>query len=354
MKIIDRYLSVTLLITTALALTVLLALFAFLSLIDQLEDAGHGNYNVISAVQYVLLTLPRIAYELFPVAAVIGSMTTLGLLSHNSELVIIRASGTSLFRLAYAMGKGGLIIVVITIIIGEIVAPYSEQKAQNLRSTAMNEQIALKTKNGFWSRDGLSFINIRRILPGDQLEEIYIYEFDDDEHLRIATHARRARYADNKWLLENIEQSVLETDHISEREIKLAAWNSLLNPDVINLVAIKPQYLTIWGLFEYISYLKKNGQNSFKYEQALWAKLINPVTILAMIILAVPLVSAYSKSIAVSQRIFFGCFIGIFFNIINQVSGQMGVVYSINSFVSASFPTIGIILLVFWLMYKKA
>ena len=149
MKILDRYLSVTLLITTALALTVLLALFAFLSLIDQLEDAGRGNYDVINAIQYVLLTLPRIAYELFPIAAVIGSMTTLGLLSHNSELVIIRASGTSLFRLAYAMGKGGLIIIIITIIIGEIIVPYCEQKAQNLRSIALTQQIALKTKNGF-------------------------------------------------------------------------------------------------------------------------------------------------------------------------------------------------------------
>lgn len=354
MKIVDRYLSVTLLITTALALTVLLSLFGFLSLIDQLEDAGRGNYDVINAVQYVLLTLPRIAYELFPIAAVIGSMTTLGLLSHNSELVIIRASGTSLFRLAYAMGKGGLIIIFITILIGEIIVPYCEQKAQNLRSIALTQQIALKTKNGFWSRDGQSFINIRKILPGDRLEEIYIYEFDENDHLRIATHANQARYVNGQWLLENIEQSVIEPDRVSERKIDIAGWNSLLNPDVINLIAVKPQYLTIRGLFEYISYLKKNGQNSFKYEQALWAKLVNPVTILAMIILAVPLVSAYSKTIAVSQRIFFGCLIGILFNIFNQVSGQMGVVYSINTFISASLPTIFIILLVFWLMYKRA
>jgi lipopolysaccharide export system permease protein len=353
MKIIDRYISITLLITTALALTVLLTLFALLSLIDQLEETGRGNYDVVTAVQYVFLTLPRIAYELFPIAAVIGGMTTLGLLSYNSELVIIRASGTSLSRLAYAMAKGGLIVVVITIIVGEIIAPYSEQKAQHLRSIALSEQIALKTKNMFWSRDGSSFINIRRILPGDQIEEIYIYEFDENDHLRVATHANQARYLDNKWLLENIQQSVIESDHVSEREIELAAWNSLLNPDVINLVAVKPQYLTIWGLFEYISYLKKNGQNSFQYEQALWSKLVSPITIIAMIILAVPLVSAYSKIIAVSQRVFIGCFIGVGFHIINQVSGHMGVVYSINSFISATFPTMCIVFLVFWLIYKK-
>ena len=138
-----------------------------------------------------------------------------------------------------------------------------------MRSIALTQQIALKTKNGFWSRDGLNFINIRKILPGDRLEEIYIYEFDENDHLRIATHANQARYVNDKWLLENIEQSVIGPDHVSERKIDLAAWNSLLNPDVINLVAVKPQYLTIRGLFEYISYLKKNRQNSFKYEQAL-------------------------------------------------------------------------------------
>jgi len=58
MKIIDAYIAKLLIRTILLALFVLVALFAFLSVIDQLEATGRGNYNVIKALQYVLLTTP--------------------------------------------------------------------------------------------------------------------------------------------------------------------------------------------------------------------------------------------------------------------------------------------------------
>jgi lipopolysaccharide export system permease protein len=354
MKIIDRYISVLLLKTTLLALFLLLSLFMFLSLIDQLEETGRGNYDVMTAIQYVFLITPRIAYELVPIASVIGAMATLGILSHNSELVIIRTSGMSLLRLGYTIARGGLIIVLAAIIIGEFVAPYCEQKAQHMRSIALTEQIALKTKNGFWSRDGASFINIRKILPGNQIEEIYIYEFDAEDRLRVSTYAKRASYKGDQWLLEDIEQSVISTDGITKKNLKLAAWESLLNPEVINLVTIKPQYLTVRGLYEYISYLKSNGQNSSQYEQALWSKIINPFTIIAMIMLAAPLVTAHSRTVTISERVFIGCFIGIAFHIVNQISGQMGVVYSINAAVSAIIPTLIVLTVTIWLMRRSA
>lgn len=354
MRIIDRYIATTLLRLTAIALLVFVVLFTFLSLIDQLEDTGRGNYGVIEAIQYVLLTTPRLTYELIPVAAVIGSITTLGLMSYHSELVVIRTSGMSLLRLSYAMFKGGLVIIVFSVLLGELVAPYCEQAAQELRSVAKSEQITLKTKNGFWSRDGRSFINIRTILPGDQLEDIYIYEFDDKDRLRIATHAGSASYRDGQWLLQDIQQSIIENERITTNDIALAAWNSLLSPDVLNIITVKPQYLTIKGLVDYISYLKKNEQNSEQYEQALWKKIINPLTITVMILLAVPLVKTYSRAVSISQRIFIGCFIGIAFHVINEVSGQIGIVYSINTFLATALPTILVGTITFYLILRDA
>jgi Predicted permeases len=352
MKIIDRYITVHLLMTSAVALLVLLTLFAVLSLIDQLGDVGRGNYDIIKAILYVLLTLPRIAFELMPIAAVIGGMTTLGILSHNSELVIIRTSGASRYRLVYSMIKGGMFIVLAAIITGELIAPYCEQTAQHMRSIAQTEQITLKTRNGFWSRDGLSFVNIRRILPGNQVEEIYIYEFDVDDRLRASTYAKSGKYVEDQWLLEDIEQSIIEEGRITRKELKLAAWESLLSPDVISLVTIKPEYLALWGLFEYIDYLKKNSQNSGRYEQALWSKLISPFTILAMIVLAVPMVRSHSREISIGQRVFTGVLAGVAFHIINQISGQAGIVYSINAAISATLPTLLVAGVTAWMLRR--
>jgi len=154
-------------------------------------------------------------------------------------------------------------------------------------------------------------------------------------------------------LLEDIEQSIIEKEKITKKYLKFAAWESLLNPEVLNLLTMKPQYLTLLELYNYINYLRQNGQNSKLYEQALWSKIINPLTIIAMVMLGVPLVNAHARTVSVSQRVFMGCFIGIAFHIFNQVSGQMGVVYSINPAASAIIPTVLILTGTFWMMRKN-
>lgn len=354
MKIIDRYIMVTLIKAATIAMVTFLAITAFLTLIDELGDTGRGNYNTITAIQYVLLVLPRVAYELFPIAAVIGAMATLGILSHNSELVILRTSGVSLVRLAWSLTKGGLLIVLAAVLVGEFVAPVSEQTAQQLRAVAMSEQITLKTRNGFWSRDGDNFINIRKILPGNRIEDIYVYKFDSNNNLKSSTYAQRAEYIEDRWQLENIEKSYLTRTGVTQEVQKTESWDALLNPELINLVTIRPQYLTLLELYRYIDYLKRNNQNSLQYQQAFWSKLVRPITIIALILLALPLVKSDSRSISVSQRVFIGSLIGIAFHLFNQIAAQMGVVYSINSIVSATVPTLVVLAITFYMMRRSA
>jgi len=340
MNILRRYFARMLFWTTLLALAALVALFAFLSLIDQLEETGRGSYGVFQAVTYVLLTTPRLATELFPIAAMIGSMATLGLLAQNSELAVIRTSGVSSMQLAVLLAQAAALLLVVSIINSELLAPFSEEKAQNLRSLAMTQQITLKSKYGFWARDGNSYINIRKILPGKRVEQIYIYEFDADNRLRSSTLARQARYVKDRWLLEQIRQTTIDGDTIQRRHLKQAAWESLLDPEMLNLIIIEPRHLTIVGLFGYIHYLRENSQDSRIYEQALWVKLVRPFSILAMIILAVPMVRANMRSIPMGQRVFQGALAGVIFHIISQASGNLGMVYGFASAISVATPTV--------------
>jgi lipopolysaccharide export system permease protein len=354
MKIIQRYFTVTLVGTSLLALSVLVALFAFFSLIDQLEETGKGSYGVAQALTYVLLTMPRLAYELFPIAAVIGSMASLGMMAQNSELAVIRTAGVSKINLSLVLAKSGLVLVMIAIVIGELLAPICEEKAQHMRSMALTEQIALKTKYGFWARDGNSYINIRKVLPSGKVEQIYIYEFDDNDELRSSIHAKKGEYDDGKWLLEDIQQSVISKDLVKRQHHELANWDSLLDAEMVNMLIVKPEYLTLWGLINYIDFLNQNVQDAQRYEQALWTKIIRPLSILAMIVLAVPLVRGTSRTTAIGQRVFVGALIGIIFHIFNQMTGHMGVVYDISPAISATVPTIALALITLFLLRNHA
>jgi lipopolysaccharide export system permease protein len=316
------------------------ALLSFFTLIDELGEAGKGSYGIPQVLLYVILTVPRAAYELFPIAAVIGSMVVLGIMAQNSELDVIRTSGVSRFGLAMLLARCGLVLVLISVVLGEFIAPASEEKAQHMRSVAMTRQITLKTKHGLWSRNGNRFINIKKVLSGNRMQDVYIYEFDNDDRLRSSVFAKRAEYRDGHWIMHDIEQSLIDDQGVRRRDIKLATWNSLLDPDMINVVIVKPQSLSIWELAGYIRYLRHNAQNTQIYEQALWSKLIRPFSILAMIMLAVVLVRGHSRYSAIGQRVFIGALAGIIFHLCNEVSAHIGVVYGISPAVSVTAPTL--------------
>jgi lipopolysaccharide export system permease protein len=338
--ILDRYIGRSILGTSVLSLFALVAVFSFFSLVDQLDDTGRGNYGVVDAIQYVLLTIPRLSYELFPIATVIGSMTALGMLANTSELAVIRTSGVSQTQLAYSLIKTGLVFVIISILIGEVIAPVTEQAAQQKRSIALTKQISMKTKHGFWSRDGDNYINIRKILPGDRVEEIYIYEFDKEHQLRSSIYAKHAEYNQDKWILHDILKTEITAEQITNNRYKTAEWEALLNPEVIDMVTIKPRYLSVLGLISYIDYLKANNQSSKQYVQAFWSKLVNPFAIIAMILLSICVVRCEARPMGLGQRVFIGALIGITFHLINQVSGHLGIVYGMPAFLSVCLPTI--------------
>ena len=348
-----RYIGKNIIASSLLALVILTFIFSFFSLVDQLDATGRGNYGVFQAIEYVLLTIPRLSYELFPIATVIGCMAGLGILANNNELVIFRTSGLSKSQLAYSLIKTGLIFILISILIGEIVAPISEQAAQQKRSVALTEQITMKSKYGFWSRDGDSYINIRKILPNERLEEIHIYEFDKNRQLRTTIHAESAKYNNGKWLLHNILKTEISKDRIIKHSYEDAEWEALLNPEVINLVTIKPRYLSLYGLINYIKHLELNNQDSRIYRQALWQKAVNPLMILIMMLLAVCVVKCDAKPVGLGQRVFIGVLIGITFHLANQVTRHLGIVYNIPIFISVTLPTILVFLYINYSLHKE-
>jgi lipopolysaccharide export system permease protein len=351
--ILDRYLGRSILLTTMLALFALVSVFSFFALVDQLDDTGRGDYGVPQAIQYVLLTIPRLSYELFPIATVIGSMTALGMLANTSELAVIRTSGVSQMQLAYSLMKTGLVFVILSVLIGEVIAPMTEQAAQQQRSIALTQQISMKTKHGFWSRDGDNYINIRKILPGDRVEDIYIYEFDKSNQLKSSLYAKHAEYNEDRWMLHDILKTEISEEKIINNHYETVEWKALLNPEVINLVTIKPQYLSVYGLISYIDYLKANNQSSKQYVQAFWSKLINPFAILAMILLSICVVRCEGRPMGLGQRVFIGALLGITFHLVNQVTGHLGIVYGVPAFISVCLPTILVLAYIYYTLKKR-
>ena len=338
MKLLDRYIGITVASSIGLVLLVLLSLDSFFRLVRELNQVGEGNYTYLEMLLYLVLTTPYRIVEFFPIAALLGAIIGLGMLASHSELVVMRAAGVSILRIAGSVMKTGLLFIVAVILLSEYVVPGAEQFAESRRTQMLAEQTALKTDNGFWSRDERSFLNIRDISPTGDVGDITIYEFDEQHRMRTSTHANKAVYEDGQLVLRGITQSDISVKGIKSRSFEGAQWDSILSPELLNIVLIDPLRISIRDLYSYSTYLRDNGQDAARYELALWARLFMPVSIAVMLLLAVPFVFGPLRSVGIGQRILVGFLVGLAFFLINQAFNHLGVVYNIPPMLSASLP----------------
>ncbi len=352
MRILDRHIGFHVIRDSLLTLLTLLAIFSLVEFLDDLSDVGKGRYTTQAAVEYMLLTTPNRIFILFPMAGVIGSLIGLGSLAAHRELVVIRATGVSSLRIAGAAMKAAVVLVLASVLVGEVVSPYTEQLAHQRRATALSDNYALGTASGFWVRDGNMFINVGQVLPGDRMNELYIYEFDDEHRLRVATYADSGIYKDGEWTLEGIRQSIIGTDGVVGRNVVKADWHSRFKPELADVVSVRLASLSILGLMRYIDYLQSNGLDTGRYELALWSKIIHPFTTVVMIFIALPLVLGRLGSVGIGQRILAGIVIAVSFLLMEQLAGHLGLAFGLNPMVAACAPTLLIFILAVW-MFRR-
>lgn len=345
MTIIDRYIGLNIARSTGAAILVLLLFFTFVDFIDALGDVGKGGYTLGLAAAYTLLGMPRLLYQLFPSATLIGVMVGLGLMANHGELTVIRASGASLMRVVRAVFSVGAGLILASIVIGELIAPPLVTWADGIRDDALTGSATHQSRHGFWARDGQSYINIRGVLPDGSARYVTIYEFDNDHQLRVITRAKSAQHDGQRWNLQGIRQTVIGPAGAKARTLDKAVWDSLLDPGLVTLAALEPETLAVPELMRYINWLDDNDQDTSRYRYALWSKLGYPLATAVMILLAIPFAFGSLREISMGQRIVIGVFIGTFFHLINQTTGHLSQVYGIGPAVSAIGPSL--ILMIF-------
>jgi len=339
-SLLERYIASTLLKATAITILVLVALLIFFGLMEEVEDIGRGNYRFVDAFLVATLAAPRYVFEGFPIAALLGSLIGLGAMGANGELVAMRSAGFSLWQLMMAVLKTGALMMLVVFLFGEFIAPRSEQWAEQWRLERLEQRPTLKSRYGFWTRDRTAFINIRGILPRAQLTDIYIYEFDDQRRLALATHAARAEHRGDHWVIYDITQSRVSESGVTQRRLGQARWDSLLDPDLLSAVLIRPSMLPVNELYRYIRLMRANDQSALDYEVALWAKLATPIAALVMLFLSVPFALTHNRFSGAGQRMFLGALLGMAFYTLNRGMSYVTVVYELNPILSALIPAV--------------
>lgn len=352
MKILDRYIGRVVFVNTLLALLTLIALFAFFGFLEELRMVGKGGYTENLAAIYVALSIPNLAYQMFPIATLLGAVTGLGLLASNGELVAIRAAGVSMIRLVWSVMKAGLLLILLAIFVGEVVAPLAQQKGKSIRTVAIHDRVVYAGPEGLWLRDGKDYINIQHVLPGNKLGHIQIYQYDDKQKMVGVRNASSGELQDGQWLLNRVESLSFTAEGVTKEWLPQWQWQTSITPQSLNVMMHEPENLSAWGLLNYIGYLDNNGLSTERYELAFWKRMLLPFVTGVMIVLALPFVFGPLRSVGIGSRILFGVLVGVSFHLINQLAGSFGLVYGVPPLLSAIFPAMLFFIAAVWMLRR--
>ena len=340
-KVFNRYIAHEVYGGTLLVFAALLVLFGFLDLLHELESLGKGHYGLLPMLLYVALQIPGHIYELFPIAALIGTLYALVQLAQHSEITVMRVSGLSASRIAWSLLRAGSLFVLLTFVVGEFIAPPSERIATQLRIRAMSTVVAQEFRSGLWVKDGESFVNVKEVLPDSTLIGVKIYEFDPNYHLRTISFAQEGKYLkEGNWLLSNVEQTRFEGMSTRVTHLPQAYWNSVLNPDMLSVLLVVPEQMSAWNLYFYVRHLSENKQKTSRFEIALWNKLVYPFATLVMMLMALPFAFLHARVGGVSGKVFAGIMLGLSYYLFNRVFANLGVLLDWSPLWSAVSPTL--------------
>jgi len=340
-KILDRYLIGTVLLYSAMVLGVLLTLGGLFVFIGQQDDIGVGDYSAANALLFSLLSLPQQAFELMPIAVLIGALLGLGALARGSELVVVRAAGVSVMRTARAVAMGGLVILVFTAALGEFVAPPLQKFARQQKAFSKFSDVSFAGSGSAWIKDGETMISVQE-QTGDQLfGGVFVFRFDGPQQLKSVGQASNATVEQDsrEWRLEGYRETRFEGDRVEVIAESRAMLTTRVDPGFLGLAVSEPRQLPSLGLMRLIRHLHANGLETGTYEFAFWSRIARTCAIIVVALLAVPFAFGPLRTAGAGARMVIGVLIGVAFFLVQRTLESGALVFDLDPVVLAWIPT---------------
>lgn len=352
MKLVEQYVAKTVLSSIALVTLMLAGLQIFILFVNQLGDLGKAHYGLLSASAFVFLQLPYQVYLFFPMASLLGCLIGLGMMANHRELVIMRASGMSIWQVTLSVFKAAVGLILILTLLGETVVPQLSRAANDKKMAALSNGQTLRTAKGMWLRYQNDFITIGTVDSSTALSHVSQFRFDASHHLRLARQMAHIDYEQGGWNATQVDETLITDDRTQSRHLPTLKWDVPLKPAVFGLSSSEPDEMTLHELRQFIRAQKVTKQSVIHYELDFWQRIFQPITTLVMMMLAIPFIFGPLRSSTMGAKLLAGATVGFGFHILNRFFGPLSQVFQWSPILAAIGPT-GVFALVGALLMRR-
>lgn len=361
MRVLRRYFSGEIYRAVAFVLVAFLALFAFLDMMGEIRWVGQGGYRIEHAFVYVSLGLLNYAYQIMPIAALIGTIYVMAQFAARSEFTVMRASSLSMSRAIRLLIPVAVLFAVLTFLLGEFLAPRANDFRESFKRKIQGAAISAEFRSGLWAKDvirdsaskevlGTRFLNAGKVEADGVVRTVRVYEFDLDMQMMAIITADEARFLNNnQWRLLGVKEMRFTGEAgqskggsavvITQRKLDTSTLISEITPDIMAVLVTDPNKMSALDLMAFRRHLEENRQRTERYEIAMWTKLLYPLAVFVMMALALPFAYLQSRSGGLSLKIFIGIMIGVSFQLTNSLFSHIGLLNTWPPLMTAMTPS---------------
>ena len=349
MKILDTYISKSVLMSSFIVLFALVGIFTFFAFIGDLSGSQEAKTKITDIILISTLGIPELAYQVMPLAALIGSLLALGGMMEAHELVVIRAAGATKTRVLQVVIKTSFLLMLAALLLGEFVAPLAQAKIHELSFKSGRD---MGTTNKIWIQDLSAFVSITAILPDCKMLGVNILELGGDGKLSESIYADEASCSSEGWILKRVKRTSFKGDAYGSSYVKSLVWPTEMDFNLLALMGLEPQKLTLKELSLYLHFADEDAGGFQKWSQAFWTRIVHPLSIMLMTFLSFTVALSVSRSSSVGGSVLAGGAIGLVFYVLNELVGNFSLVFNMNSALAAVLPSLLVLFLTGWLFRR--
>lgn len=365
-------------IAAVLGLWALQVLFTYLSELEDLSD----SYTMSDALRYILYRSPYFLEQFMPTGALLGAVVGLGLLASKSELVVMRASGISIYRIVGWVLQPALIFVLLALLINQFILPHSNQLAYEINGKDSSSLVT--SVRGYWTvqpqfstasdgsaqPDGSDILYIDYADVEGNIGTVKRWHLDNSGNLQTATHAKGGRYSGRipmptasnnqseqyryEWQLSDMTELTINQGFDSSQSKTPSDTLSLpFAPESVYLLTREAEDLSLTQLYEHRQFMRQQGQRSLNHELAFWQKLLSPLSILSLVIVACSFVFGSLRTHSLGLRIVVALLFGLLFSYVQDLVGFVSLATGFSPMLMVLLPIVASTLLGFYLIKRQ-
>jgi len=298
-RILDEYVVREFLGTFLLVLTGFVFLMLIFTFFELIGDILRNHISLLTVGEYLVNLTPSMLYQIAPLAVLIAVLVTFGVLNRNSEIVAMKATGISLYRLVVPIVSIAAVLAVCLFLFDEFYLPQANRRQEALRNVIKGRppQTFLHPEQkwifGHPDHGEPGRIFYYQFFDRNEFANLSIFEFNPTTFTLTRRIFASRVYWDSdsgSWIFQNgWERDFHGATQLDFHEFRRSAFPEIHEqPTYFKKESLQSQEMNFGQLERYISDLRQSGFDTMRLRVALWHKLAYPLVAIVMAILAIP------------------------------------------------------------------